>query len=189
MNCDDDNETFTNMVDGEVSLSMEPTKPIFPTPVAFNAVDTGKKNIPNIHTANDDDGPRSNGDEHKSDRNTRFKNGTYRGMLSGDVLRDYPKQVVPPTKAGNASTDVCECLSWTQKYLWRWCNDSCFSAQKETTRARVGKNGPLARIRKKHLVRTKPKDSWHSSKTALFIATGSRFPSLTTYEGDIRRRS
>ena len=54
--CDDDYETFANMVDGEVSLSMEPTKQISPTPIAFSAVDTGEKNIPNIHTASDDDG-------------------------------------------------------------------------------------------------------------------------------------
>ena len=104
--CSDDSETFANMVDGKVSLSMESTKQVSPTPIAFNAVDTGEKNIPNIHTANDDDEPRSSGDEHKSDRNTGFKNGTYLGMLSGHVLRDYPTQVVSSTKAGNASTDI-----------------------------------------------------------------------------------
>ena len=40
---DDDYETFANMVDGEVSLSMETTKQISPTPIAVNAVDIGEK--------------------------------------------------------------------------------------------------------------------------------------------------
>ena len=63
--CDDDSETFANMVDGKVSLSMEPTKRTCPTPITFNAVDTRERNILNIHTANDNDGPRLGGDEHK----------------------------------------------------------------------------------------------------------------------------
>ena len=84
--CGDDSETFANLVNSEVSLSVESTKQTSPTPIAFNAVDTREKNILNIHTADDDDGPRSSGDEHKSDRNTRFENRTYRGMLSGDVF-------------------------------------------------------------------------------------------------------
>ena len=54
-----DPEIFANIVDGEVSFSTEPTKQTSPTPIAFNAVDTGEENIFNIHTANDDDGPRS----------------------------------------------------------------------------------------------------------------------------------
>ena len=36
-------------------------------------------------------------------------------MLSGDVLRDYPKQIVSPIKGRNVSTDMSESLSWTQK--------------------------------------------------------------------------
>ena len=54
--CGDDSETFSNMVDGEVSVSMEPTKLTSPTPIAFNAVDTREEDILDIHTANDDDG-------------------------------------------------------------------------------------------------------------------------------------
>ena len=46
------------------------------------------KNILDVYTA-DDDVSWSNEDQHKSDRNTRFKNGTCCGMLYGDVLRDY----------------------------------------------------------------------------------------------------
>ena len=75
--CDDNYETLANMVDGEVSLSVEPTKQTSSTPIAFNAVDTREGNILNIHTANDDDGPWSSGNEHKSDRNTGLKNGTF----------------------------------------------------------------------------------------------------------------
>ena len=48
--CDDDYETFANMDDGKVSLSTEPTEQTSPTPIAFNAVDTGENSIPNIHT-------------------------------------------------------------------------------------------------------------------------------------------
>ena len=47
--CGDDSETFANTVDGEVSFSMEPTRQTSPTPIAYNAVDTGKENILNIH--------------------------------------------------------------------------------------------------------------------------------------------
>ena len=75
--CDDNYVTLANMVDGAVSLSVEPTKQTSSTPIAFNAVDTRERNILNIHTANDDDGPWSSGNEHKSDRNTGLKNGTF----------------------------------------------------------------------------------------------------------------
>ena len=95
--CDDDSEIFANMVDAKVSLSLEQTKRTSPTPIVFNGVDTGERNTLNIPTAYDDDGPQSGGDEHKSDQNTRFKNDAYRGMLSGDVLRDYQKQFMSPT--------------------------------------------------------------------------------------------
>ena len=108
--CDDDSEIFANMVDGKVSLSLEQTKRTSPTPIALNAVDTGERNTPNIPTAYDDDGPQSGGDKHKSDQNTRFKNDTHRSTLSGDVLRDYQKLFMSLTKAGNASTDMCEFL-------------------------------------------------------------------------------
>ena len=80
---------------------MEPTSP---TPIACNAADTGEENILDIHTANDDDGPWSSEDDHKSDRNTRFKNGTYCGMMTENILQNYPKQVMR------------EFLSWTQKH-------------------------------------------------------------------------
>ena len=81
----------TSLVDGEASFSMEPTTQTSPTPIAFNAVDTGVENILDVHTA-DDDGSWSNEDEHRSDRNTRLKNGTYCGTLCGHVVRDSPKQ-------------------------------------------------------------------------------------------------
>ena len=74
--------SFETTVDGKVSFSMEPTTQTSPTAIAFNAVDTGVENILDVHTA-DDDGPWSSEDEHNSDRNTRFKNGTSWSMLCG----------------------------------------------------------------------------------------------------------
>ena len=163
--CDVDCETFANIVDGDLSFSMEPAKQTSSTPIAFNAVDTREGNILDIHTAYDDDGPRSGGDEHESDRNT-FKNGTYCGMLSGDALRDYPKQVVSLTKAGNASTDLCEFLPWT-KNIMALTQRFLFLSGKQTTRAQVGKNGPWQGS-KKVPRQNEAQDLWHGSKTALF---------------------
>ena len=92
-----------------------------------------RENIPNIHTANDDDGPRSIGDEHKSDRIKIFKSGTYRGVLSGDVLRDYPKQVVSSTQRQGTHRRTCANFS------------------------QVGKKRAPGKDRTRYLVRTKPK--------------------------------
>ena len=64
---------------------------------------------------------------------------------SGDALRDSPKHIVSSTKAGNASTDMCEILSWTQKNM-ALMQRFLFLSGKQTTRAQVGKNGHLARI-------------------------------------------
>ena len=185
--CGDDSETFANMVDGEVSFSMKPTKQTSPTPIAFNPADTEEENILEIHTANYDDGPWSTKDEHKSDRNTRFKNGTYCGMLSGDALRNSPKQVVSTTEAGNASADICEFLSWTRKN-----NDvdatTPVSQRKTNDALKWAKTG-LWQEFKKAPRPNDAQDSWHDSKTAVNVATGSRSMFLTTHEGDIRRRS
>ena len=95
-------------------------------------------------------GPRSGGDKHNSDRNTRFKNGTYCGMLCGDVVRYYPKQVVSLIKAGNAPANMRKFLPWTQKHFHVDATDepsfvvACSSGRK----AAPGKD------RKKRLVRT-----------------------------------
>ena len=60
-------------------------------------------------------------------------------MLSGDVLRDYQKQFMSLTNAGNASTDMYEFLPLTQKYYGvdatipvsqRKTDDACSSGQK-----------------------------------------------------------
>ena len=147
------------------------------TPIAFNAVDTGEKNIPNIHTANDDDGPRSSGDEHKSDGNTRFKNGTYRGMLSGGLFTRLSETSCVTDTSRERTKQTCANFSLGNKTLSRRRNDSCFSAKNRRRVLKWAKTGTWARIEK------------GTSKTALFIATGPRFLFLTTYEGDIRRRS
>ena len=104
----------------KVSLSMEPTKP-----VAFNSFDTGERHILDIHAAYDDEWPRSS--------------GTYRGIMSGDVLRDYPRQAVSPTEAGNAPADTLVSQRKT---------DDAFSS---------GRKRSSSKDSKKHLVRTKPK--------------------------------
>ena len=39
-------------------------------------------------------------------RNKTFKSGTYRGMLYGIVLHDYPKQVVSLAKAKSVATNM-----------------------------------------------------------------------------------
>ena len=69
-------------------------------------------------------------------------------MLSGDVLRDYPKQVVSPSNAGNASIDMCEFLPWTQKYSGVDATIPVSQRKTDDARAEVGKHGPLARVRK-----------------------------------------
>ena len=43
-----------------------------------------------------------------------FQSGTYRGMLYGIVLRDYPKQVISLAKAKSVPANVRESLSWAQ---------------------------------------------------------------------------
>ena len=71
--CDDDSETLANSVDGNVAFSMEPIKQASPTPIAFNAFDTGEENILDIHTANDDDGPRSMNTNRIGTRDSRME--------------------------------------------------------------------------------------------------------------------
>ena len=179
--CGDDSETFANTVDGEVSFSMEPTKQTSPTQKAFNAVDTREENILNIHTVEDDDGPWSSGDEHKSGRNTRFKNGTCCGLLSRDVLRYYRRQVVCRQTCANFSLghrrhyDVDATTPVSQ----RKTDDACSSGRKRVS-SMDSKKAPRE---------NEALDSWHDAKTALYVATGSESMFLTTHEGDIRRRS
>ena len=52
--------------------------------------------------------------DHRTGWNRTFESGTYRGMLYGIVLRDYPKQVVSLAKAKSVPTNMREFLSWTQ---------------------------------------------------------------------------
>ena len=54
--------------------------------------------------------------DHRTGWNKTFKSGTYRGMLYGVVLRDYPKQVVSLTKAKSVPTNMREFLSWAQRH-------------------------------------------------------------------------
>ena len=54
--------------------------------------------------------------DHWTGWNKEFKNGTYRGMLYGLVVRDYPKQVVSLAKAKSVPTNMREFLSWAQRH-------------------------------------------------------------------------
>ena len=58
------------------------------------AVDTKKGGIFDDHAMDDNDEPWLSETDHRTGWNKDFKSGTYRGMLYGIVLRDYPKQVV-----------------------------------------------------------------------------------------------
>ena len=51
---------------------------------------------------------------YKSGWNTRFKNGTYRGMQYGIVLRDYPKKVEPSIEVLSVSRNVRDFFPRTQ---------------------------------------------------------------------------
>ena len=90
-----------NTAGGKVSFSMESTRETPWTPTVPIAVDTRTKNILDVHAVDDDDESWSSEDKHKSGWNTRFKGGTYRGMLYGVVLQNYSRQVVLLVRAGD----------------------------------------------------------------------------------------
>ena len=54
--------------------------------------------------------------DHRTGWNKEFKSGTYRGMLYGIVLRDYPKQVISLAKAKSVSANMREFVSWAQRH-------------------------------------------------------------------------
>ena len=70
-------------------------------------------------------------------------------MLSGDILRDYPKQVVSSTKRQGTHRWTCANFSLGHKH------DGVDA--KQTMRAHVGKKRPPGKDRTRYLVRTKPK--------------------------------
>ena len=117
--------------------------------------------------------------------NTRFKNGTHCGLLSGDVSRDYPKQVASPIKSRKRTAKHEATFSLEHKNTITLTQRLLFLSGIQTRRAQVGDNGPLARIQESTSSEQSPRFV-HDSKTASHVSTRSRPVFLTTHEGDIR---
>ena len=102
----DDPDKSAYMVGQNVALPTEATEHI---PL---------KNTVNFNTRvmNDNDEPWAIEADHRTAWNKTFKSGTYRGMLYGIVLRDFPKQVLTLTKAKSVPTNMREFLSWAQRH-------------------------------------------------------------------------
>ena len=112
----DDPDISAYMVGQNVPLATEATEQIPLTPTASAAVDTKNTVNFNDHVVNDNDEPWVTEADHRTGWNKTFKSGTYRGMLFGIVLSDYPKQVVSLTKAKSVPTHMREFLSWAQRH-------------------------------------------------------------------------
>ena len=104
------------MVGLNIPLPTETIKQIPLTPTASAAVDAKDTATFNVRVMDDNDEIWATEADHRTGWNKTFKNGTYRGMLYGIVLHDYPKQVVSLTKAESVPANVREFLSWTQRY-------------------------------------------------------------------------
>ena len=103
-----------------IGLPTGSTGQTFLTPIASTAstaVDTRTGSIFDVRAVDNDDEPRLSETDYKSGWNTRFKSGTYRGMLYAVVLLDFPKQVVSLFKKESVPANMREFLSWTQKTL------------------------------------------------------------------------
>ena len=90
----DDPDTSAYMVGQNVPLPTESARQTLLTPIASAApagADTNKGGIFDVHAMDDNDEPWLSQTDHKTGWNKEFKSGTYRGMLYGIVLRDYPK--------------------------------------------------------------------------------------------------
>ena len=87
------------MVGQNVPLPTEATEHVPFTPTASATVDM--KNTANFNdlVMNDNDEPWATEADHRTGWKKTLKSGTYRGMMYGIVLRDYPKQVVSLAKA------------------------------------------------------------------------------------------
>ena len=90
----DDPDASAHMVGQNVLLPTEATEQIPLTPTASAAVDIKNTATFDVRAMDDDDEPWASETDHRTGWNKTFMSGTYRGMLYGIVLRDYPKQVV-----------------------------------------------------------------------------------------------
>ena len=111
----DDPDTSAYMVGENVPLPTESARQTLLTPIASAApagADTKKGGIFDVHAMDDNEEPWLSQTDHKTGWNKEIKSGTYRGMLYGIVLRDYPKQVASLSKAKNVLPNMREILSW-----------------------------------------------------------------------------
>ena len=91
------------MVGQNVPLPTESARQTLLTPIASAApaaVDTTKGGIFDVHAMDDNDEPWLSETDHRTGWNKKFKSGTYRGILYGIVLRDYPNKA----KSGHKDT-------------------------------------------------------------------------------------
>ena len=104
------------MVGQNVPLPTKSAKqtPLTPTPSA--AVDIKKVCIFDVYAMDDNDEPWLSETDYRTGWNKELKSRTYRGMLCGLVLRDYPKQVVSLAKALSVPANMREFLSWAQRH-------------------------------------------------------------------------
>ena len=112
----DDPDTSAFLVGQDVLLPTEPTEQTPLTPTASAAFDIKKTGTFDVHAMDGNDEPLASKTEHRTGWNKEFKSGTYRGMLHGIVLRDYPKQVVSMAKAKSVPGNMREFLSRAQRH-------------------------------------------------------------------------
>ena len=101
------------MVGQNVPLPTESAKQTLLTPIASAAPaadDTKKGGIFDVHAMDGNGEPWLSETDHRTGWNKKFESGTYRGILHGIVLRDYPKQVVSLAKAKSSHKDT---TAWT----------------------------------------------------------------------------
>ena len=88
----DDPDTPANKVGLNMPLPTETTEQIPLTPTASAAVDAKDTATLNVRVMDDNDEMWATEADHRTGWNKTFKGGTYRGMLYGIVLRDYPQK-------------------------------------------------------------------------------------------------
>ena len=103
------------MVGQHVPQPTEATEQAPLTPTAAAAVDIKNTAPFNDRAMDDNDETWATEADHRTGWTKTFKSGTYRGMLHGVVLRDYPKQVVSLAKT-KKTLQSCMSFSWAQRH-------------------------------------------------------------------------
>ena len=112
----DDPDTSAYMVGQNIPLPTETIEQIPLTPTASAAVDNKDTATFNVRAMDDNDEIWATKADHRTGWNKTFKSGTYRVMLYGIVLRDFPKQIVSLTTAKSVPTNIREFLSCAQRH-------------------------------------------------------------------------